>query len=468
MPPVWQMIVDGLALIHRELLLFAGFWLIVGLIDDLLVDVIWLALVARGGAGIARLPGAVRNRASRHRFAVFVPAWQEADVIGTTLRHALAVWGDPALRVYVGCYANDPPTLAVVGQAARADSRLRVVVLDEPGPTTKAGCLNALYRALVAEEAAAGQAFDAVVLHDAEDMVHPDALQVFDCELARADFVQLPVRAEPLASSRWVAGHYQDEFAEAHLKAMVVRDALGAALPAAGVGCAIRRSMLRRIVPAGPGAGAAGAGPFAAECLTEDYEIGWRIARAGGRARFVRQRDGRDALIATRAFFPDRFDRAVAQKGRWTHGIAYQGWDRLGWPVRPVDLWMALRDRRAPFAAVVLLAAYGGLATGLVLAAGTAAGYPPQGPSTPWRGLPAQLCLLGLGWRLAARFACTAHEYGWTEGIRAVLRAPLANVIAIAAANRALLAYLRTLRGGSVHWDKTAHRHHPADPDRTR
>lgn len=120
------------------------------------------------------------------------------------------------------------------------------------------------------------------------------------------------------------------------------------------------------------------------------------------------------------------------------------------WPVRPVGLWMALRDRRAPFAAVVLLAAYGGLATGLVLAAGTAAGYPPQGPSTPWRGVPAQLCLLGLGWRLAARFACTAHEYGWTEGIRAVLRAPLANVIAIAAANRALLAYLRTLRGGSV------------------
>lgn len=463
-----QTIVDGLALLHRELLLFAGFWLIVGLLDDLLVDVFWLALVVRGGARSSQPPGSARDRALRHRFAVFVPAWQEADVIGTTLRHALAVWGDPALRVYVGCYANDPPTLAVVSGVARGDSRLRVVVLDEPGPTTKAGCLNALYRALVADEAYPGRAFDAVVLHDAEDMVHPAALQVFDCELASADFVQLPVRAEPLASSRWVAGHYQDEFAEAHLKAMVVRDALGAALPAAGVGCAISRGMLRRIAPAGSGAGAAGAGPFAAECLTEDYEIGWRIARIGGRARFVRRRDGADALIATRAFFPDRFDHAVAQKARWTHGIAYQGWDRLGWPVRPVDLWMALRDRRAPLAAVVLLAAYGGLAAGLVLAAGTAAGYAPRGPAAPWSGLPAQLCLLGLGWRLAARFVCTAHEYGWTEGIRAVLRAPLANVIAIAAANRALLAYLRTLRGEPVHWDKTAHRHHPADPDRTR
>ncbi|MDE2620186.1 MAG: glycosyl transferase family protein, partial [Sphingomonadales bacterium] len=432
------MIVDGLALLHRELLLFAGFWLIVGLIDDLVVDLIWLVLVVRGGVRVSQAPGSTRHPALRHRFAVFVPAWQEADVIGITLRHVVAVWGDPALRVYVGCYANDPPTLAVVREVARGDGRLRVVVVGAPGPTTKAGCLNALYRALVADETAAGQTFDAVVLHDAEDMVHSGALELFDRELASADFVQLPVRAEPLVSSRWVAGHYQDEFAEAHLKAMVVRGALGAALPAAGVGCAIRRSMLGRIALAGPSAGPARAGPFAAECLTEDYEIGWRIARIGGRARFVRQRDGAGALIATRAFFPDRFDRAVAQKARWTHGIAYQGWDRLGWPVRPVDLWMALRDRRAPLAAVVLLAAYGGLAAGVVLAAGTAAGYPPLVPAAPWAGLPAQLCLLGLGWRLAARFACTAHEYGWTEGIRAVLRAPLANVIAIAAANRAL------------------------------
>ena len=81
-------------------------------------------------------------------------------------------------------------------------------------------------------------------MHDAEDMVHPAALAVMDRALAEVDFVQLPVRPEPQPASRWIAGHYSDEFTEAHAKALVVRDALGAAIPAAGVGCGFSREAL--------------------------------------------------------------------------------------------------------------------------------------------------------------------------------------------------------------------------------
>jgi adsorption protein B len=49
---------------------------------------------------------------------------------------------------------------------------------------------------------------------------------------------------------------------------------------------------------------------------------------------------------------------AVRQKTRWIHGIALQSWDRMGWMGRPVDVWMALRDRRGPLVALVLGAAY--------------------------------------------------------------------------------------------------------------
>ena len=111
---------------------------------------------------------------------------------------------------------------------AGSDSRLRVVIHDALGPTTKADCLNRLYAALCADEARGGFAYAGIILHDAEDMVHPAALAEMDRALGEVEFVQLPVRPEPQRASPWVAGHYTDEFTEAHAKSLVVRDMLGA------------------------------------------------------------------------------------------------------------------------------------------------------------------------------------------------------------------------------------------------
>jgi adsorption protein B len=70
--------------------------------------------------------------------------------------------------------------------------------------------------------------------------------------------------------------------------------------------------------------------------------------------------------------------------------------------------------------------------------------------------------LASFAWRALFRFAFTAHEYGWREGARAVLRIPLANVITIMAGRRALVAYLRTFAGHAPRWEKTHHHAHPA------
>ena len=115
-----------------------------------------------------------------------------------------------------------------------------------------------------------------VVLHDAEDMVDPAALVLLDRAVWRSDFAQLPVMALPPSDSRWIASHYSDEFAESHAKAMVVRDALGCAIPGAGVGSAIARPMLVRLARAHQGE------PFARHSLTEDYELGQRVVALGG------------------------------------------------------------------------------------------------------------------------------------------------------------------------------------------
>ncbi len=459
-----------LQMAQYELMLFAGFWFVVGMIDEMVLDVTWLWLLVRGRVRSAWLKEDVSGRELAGVAAVFIPAWREANVIGATISHALKVWPHRELRLYVGCYRNDPATIAAAMQAAAGDPRVRLVVHDREGPTTKADCLNRLYGALSEDELRSGRRARCVVLHDAEDMVHPAALVVMDSALDGAGFVQLPVRPELMPASRWVSGHYADEFTEAHAKAMVVRDALGAALPAAGVGCAIARDILSELADArkaelerdeGPMTGRR-AGPFAAECLTEDYELGWRIARSGRRGRFLRLRDQQGQLIATRSYFPATISEAVRQKTRWVHGIAFQGWDRLGWWGRGTDLWMALRDRRGPLVALVLFVAYVLVVISAGLGAAEAAGLIAPTPTPAGVRLLMAVCLAGLLWRLVFRFVFTAREYGAVEGLRAILRIPVSNLIAIIAGRRALFAYVRSLNGAAVRWDKTEHREHPA------
>jgi adsorption protein B len=457
---LWQ----WLTLLQHELLLFAAVFFLIGALDDIAVDAVWLWLRAKG-----RVQTPLRSRAElEHRplhapAAVLIPAWREASVIGGTITHLLASWPQPTLRLYVGCYRNDPETLAAGIAAARGDPRLRLVVVNADGPTTKADCLNRLYAALITDEMRSGRRFATIVFHDAEDMVDPAALGVLDEAIAAgADFVQLPV--EPLVQreggwmTRHIGSHYCEEFAEAHGKAMVVRDALGAALPGAGVGCATSREALEQL--------AARRGddrPFATDSLTEDYELGLTIAAAGGRCRFVRMRGQDGRLIATRAFFPNRLDTVVRQKTRWVLGIALQGWDRIGWTGNVIESWMRARDRRGPLTAIVLLAGYALILLTALMGLAVVAGLAVPVPLTPLLRALLIANAIALCWRIIARFAFTMRDYGVAEGLYAVLRLPLTNVISIIAGRRAVFTYIRTLAGRVAVWDKTEHDGHTAE-----
>ena len=460
---IWELgLWQWLSLFQNELLLFAGVFFLLGALDDLAVDAVWLWLKATGRAVTRRRSRMLlQNRSLHGPVAVLIPAWQEAAVIGQTIRHLLESWPQPNLRLYVGYYCNDPATLAVGAAAARGDPRVRLVIHDCDGPSTKADCLNRLYAALAIDEARAGWRYASVVFHDAEDMVDPAALGLLDETIAAgADFVQLPVELLVPRYGSWFArhigGHYCEEFAEAHGKALVVRDALGAGLPGAGVGCATSRQALERLA-----ASRADGLPFASDSLTEDYELGLAIGAAGGRCRFVRARGDDGRLIATRAFFPDRFDTVVRQKTRWVLGIALQGWDRVGWSGGPIETWMRARDRRGPLTALVLLAGYLLLVLTGLLGVAVVAGLAQPVPLSALLQALLFANTLAFAWRLVARFAFTAREYGLAEGVCAVLRIPLANVIAIISGRRAVFTYVRTLGGRVAVWDKTEHDVHP-------
>lgn len=436
-------------IVAREAMLFAAIGFLIGGIDDVLADLVYIAARVRGW--IRGWPPRELSRDSG-RMAVFIPAWDEAGVIAAMLRSALARYDHADFRIYVGTYPNDPATIAAVADVASLDDRVRLVIGEQPGPTTKADCLNGLWRALLADEAA-GEAVLGVVLHDAEDVVHPLELQLLAAHLSDHEAVQIPVL--PLADPRspLVAGHYLDEFAEAHTKSLIVRQRLGAAMPFAGVGCAIRRDMLGRI------AGARGGLPFDAASLTEDYELGLTVSAMGGRSCFLRRRDADGDLIAVRAFFPASLSAAVRQKARWMTGIALAGWDRTGW-ARGGGIgehWMRMRDRRATLAIPVLGVAYAALiAWGASAAGHLLAGTALPLPDTMMRwvlGINAGL----LGWRIVLRMAFTGRAHGVKQALLSVPRMFVANLVSLLAARRALAIYWPTLRGERARWDKTAH-----------
>ncbi|WNO54280.1 glycosyl transferase family protein [Stakelama saccharophila] len=457
----WGDIVTAIDFVAHETTLFACIGFLMGGIDDLIVDLLFFAgLAVRRIRRSATVPRslALLPPPSR-RLVLFVPAWDESRVIGHMLAAALKRFDYPDYAIYVGTYPNDQATIEVVADVAARDPRVRLVVGDRPGPSTKAECLNWLWQAMLRDEAAGAPEALAVVLHDAEDVVHPSELRVYAAYAARHDVVQIPVL--PLADPRspYIAGHYLDEFAEAHGKQMPVRGAIGAGLPLAGVGCAIRRSMLATI------AHMRNAGPFDPESLTEDYELGLTIRKLGGRGMFARVAESPGGPpVAVRAYFPATIKTAVRQKTRWMVGIALAGWDRTGWaPLHHIsDHWMRLRDRRALLAVLVLMAAYSALVVStLAWGAHLIGGDRAPAMSASLRAAMIATFVL-LVWRLGMRSAFVARHYGRREALRAVPRAVVSNIIAMLAARRALVQYVAMLRGGEVRWDKTSH-HFPAD-----
>ena len=112
---------EWLALAERELLLFAAVFFLIGALDELAMDCAWFWLRITGRGRTARIERAAHvGRPLAGRAALLIPAWHEDRLIGDTIAHALAAWPQDALRVYVGCYRNDPATAQAIMAGAGA------------------------------------------------------------------------------------------------------------------------------------------------------------------------------------------------------------------------------------------------------------------------------------------------------------------------------------------------------------
>ena len=327
-------------------------------LDDLAVDLAWAWTWLKSAfRPAARLfpPGPRQlENAPIQRIAIFVPLWHEHRVIGRMLEHNLAAIRYPDYHFFAGCYPNDIETQDAVQAVAARFPQVHLALCPHPGPTSKADCLNWIYQHLLLLEERDGQLFDVVVIHDAEDLVHPEELRWINYYAVRYDFVQTPVLALATPLRKLTHGVYCDEFAENHSRDMTVRAAVGGFVPSCGVGTGYRRDALERLAHASSNR------LFEPEALTEDYENGLRLFRLGCSQAFVpiskSSSGGRD-FVTTREFFPASWNAALRQRTRWVTGIALQGWQRFGWSGKPMEIYWLWRDRKGLLANPLSLAA---------------------------------------------------------------------------------------------------------------
>ncbi len=315
-------------------ILFISILINISSLDDAFIDVLALGIERFS----FRKQGTAGKEAIPHT-GVFVANWHEEDVLGRMVEGNLARIPIPSVQLYLGVYPNDTGTLKIaLDLAANHPDRVRVIVNTLPGPTSKGQMLNEMFRQVFQ----APEPPELVVLHDSEDIIDPRTFEVYADYAKNYDFIQVPVFSlNSIARSR-VAATYMDEFAERHTREMVVRHALGAMIPSAGVGTCLTRKLIDHFVSQRGYVLMTG-------CVTEDYILGVEAKRAGFKSAFASiSADDRKGLdfVATREFFPKSLSASIKQKTRWVYGINFEAMHKLGWGGDVWDVYFFFRDRK--------------------------------------------------------------------------------------------------------------------------
>lgn len=464
----WVDLVATYLLALKYITILTAILLAVLSLDDLFIDLVyWGRRIWRSLTVYRRFQRAGTGSlldAPQKPIALMIPAWEEADVIGEMIDAAGRSINYENYHIVVGTYPNDPETQAVVEKLVQRHPTVHKVVCARPGPTSKADCLNNVVARIFELEDELGIRFEGFVLHDAEDVIPPMELRVFNHLLDQKDLIQIPVYPLPRSLHQFTGGHYIDEFAEQHAKDVVIREALAGQVPSAGVGtCFSRRALLSLMREQD-------AVPFDTQSLTEDYDIAIRLARKGMKEVFVRfpssRRDRDDELeatvVAVREYFPDRFMAAVRQKSRWITGIVFQGSSSLRWGGSFWLNYFLWRDRRGLLAHPVSF-----LATFLLFNVAILWAYE-LASNDPYRFLSMfadDQVLVVLLWlngilllnRLLHRIYFVTTQYGLLQGLMSGPRMLWSNVINFAATCRASWLFLTAKQRRGMDWDKTLH-----------
>jgi len=255
----------------------------------------------------------------------------------------------------------------------------------------------------------------------------------------------------------------------------VVRESLSKMVPSAGVGTCFSRRALVEL------ANETNNQPFNTDTLTEDYDIGARLAQRGMRQIFgkfgveyvTRRRAwfglGKEKIssvhmpLGVREYFPNTFRTAYRQKARWTLGIGLQGWQQVGWTGSLATKYLLFRDRKGLVTSFIAILAYLLLANFFVFYLADLFGwwkvyYPSYFKPGGWLVTLMWVNAVALLLRVVQRAYFVGRMYGWEHALLSIPRMIVGNFINAMAAARAWKLFIgHLITGKRLAWDKTMH-----------
>jgi adsorption protein B len=476
----------ALLLVFAKLLVaVVGATFFVSGIDDLFIDLVFVARsIYRRLFVLPKHEPLSESKLLEKReqqVAIMIPAWDESAVIRPMLENTLRSINYSHYTIFVGTYQNDLETQREVELVCAKSDKVVKIVTPHDGPTNKADCLNWIFNGIRIHEKNSGLHYAIFVMQDCEDVIHPLCYKLFNYLVPRIDMIQLPVESLKTKWCQLTGGHYLDEFAQSHYKDMVVRETLGAPIPAAGVGVAFSRRALDLVCAKRNNE------LFSIDSLTEDYEFGFRLGELRLKQAFVRFAVTRTVakkrpfigmpvyvtrqdVVCVREYFPNQFRYSVRQKSRWVLGITLQGWRNLGWSGGLATRYMLFRDRKAIMTNMANLLGYllVLLVTSMWMIESVfpdAYHYPPllEKHSLMWNLLLVNGVLFAI--RVLMRAYCVYKVHDPIQAFLSFPRMIWGNFVNFLATARAIKQYMQFLKTGKfIKWDKTAHRY-PSDAE---
>jgi adsorption protein B len=404
----------------------------------------------------------------QQRIAVMVPAWNEGEVVASMVDNIIKRVEYDNYKIFVGTYPNDPATQSCVDRLAKEYPQIIKVVTARPGPTTKADCLQNVLQTIRAFEEEHSVNFDLILMHDAEDWVHPQEFLIHNYLIPTVDVVQIPILPFPAKWNKWVHWIYADEFSENHMKDVPVREKISGFVPYAGTGTGFSRKVIDYLNDVHGGY------VFNEASMTEDYSMSKKVRESGFKSVFVNvvladdkspwwvPLAKRPYFISNWSYFPMDWTRSVRQKARWIIGISLQEWEQTGWEGSWLMKENFVKDRKVFVAASASFLGYLVLLYNIFYVLGYLGWVPFKLLQTLEMGTPltnlVTFCTFFMILRITQRIMWVGLTYGLAAGLLAVPRLIVGNILNGLASLRALNQFAASRRGkAKVAWDNTAH-----------
>lgn len=352
-------------------------------------------------------------------YTILCPLYREAAVVPDLLAALDALdYPKSALDIKLIVESDDDATVSAA--LAANQPHIEVIIVPASAPRTKPKALNAGL-------ARARGAF--VVVYDAEDRPHPQqvraALAAFEDGGEELACVQAPLAIDN-ADASWIARQFAAEYAIQFREILPLLARLGLPLPLGGTSNHFRADALRA---------SGGWDPYN---VTEDADLGYRLARDGYRAGVIGPPTWEEAPVSFGAWF--------GQRTRWIKGHLQTWLVLMRNPIRTareMGLPAFLSMQLILGGGIIAALAHGPLAFTVLVAA-----------LSPYNLTPVDFVLALTGYCVAIFAALSACALsGNLEPARAAPTMPLYWPLATLAAVRALLELV--LR--PHHWSKTRH-----------